>query len=295
MADFRIKDLTGTATIPATDDYTILDGVSNGTRKINLKTQFDNKANDSEVVHNTGNETIAGIKTFSSPPVMSTQSMTSYTDKNFITDAQQALLTNVGTINITQLDTCSTAAATAEKVVTLGVTALTDGLTFLVSMTNANTSATITFNVDSLGAKNVYDKRGTQITGTLFSNAANEKVLLRYNSTLDGFELLTADFWSARMGMPSGSYINLTLGASGATYTAPADGSYFLNKSAANVGEILYPNNDTAGYGRKNFATGAGHFWCDLPVKKGDVINITYTATGTTNVFRFYYNEGSKP
>lgn len=40
-----------------------------------ITASLSTKANDSAVVHNTGNETIAGVKTFSSQPVMPTQSM----------------------------------------------------------------------------------------------------------------------------------------------------------------------------------------------------------------------------
>ena len=213
--------------------------------------------------------------------------------------------------NAIPLGICATAGATAEKVVTLGITALTNGLTFLVSMTNANTSATITFNVDTLGAKNVYDKRGTQITGTLFSNAANEKVLLRYNSTLDGFELIAADFWSSRMAMPSGSYINLTVGASDSTYTAPADG-YFnfkaVGTSATNsciVNLAIKSSAGTTVESAERVVTSGNYgtvfVACELPVKAGDIVIISYarvafTYAGYSNLgLNFVYAEGSKP
>ena len=100
---------------------------------------------------------------------------------------------------------------------------------------------------------------------------------------------------TAEVSFQSNKYIDLTLGASGATYTAPADGYYILNKSATGSNDNIYMVNNSNGYARKYFSAAAGHVWCDIPVKKGDVINIQYTTPGTTNVFRFYYNEGSKP
>lgn len=192
--------------------------------------------------------------------------------------------------NAIPLGICATAGATAEKAVTLGITALTNGLTFLVSMTNANTAATITFNIDSLGAKNIYDKRGTQITGALFSNTANEKVLLRYNSALDGFELLTADFWSARMGMPSASYIDLTPGVSGSTYTAPTDG--YL--SGTSFDGNLRLGNITKGFSANGISvamlTGGNAIIC---ANKNDILDYTYNAT--MSGLTFHYAEGAKP
>ncbi len=49
--------------------------------------------------------------------------------------------------------TCSTAAATAAKVVDCGVAALTSGMKIIVTFTNGITSANSTLNVNSLGAK----------------------------------------------------------------------------------------------------------------------------------------------
>lgn len=46
-------------------EFQALNGVTSA-----IQTQLDGKANDSAVVHNTGNETIAGIKTFSSSPIV---------------------------------------------------------------------------------------------------------------------------------------------------------------------------------------------------------------------------------
>lgn len=99
--------------------------------------------------------------------------------------------------------------------------------------------------------------------------------------------------------MPSGIFENLTLGASGSSYTAPANGYFYLRKvtgrtdhcfcalyytSSPNINVISHCSNGTT----------ADEVMCILPVKKGDVIGVNYTATGATNAFRFVYAQGSE-
>ena len=100
------------------------------------------------------------------------------------------------------------------------------------------------------------------------------------------------------LGMPSNSYDDLTLGASGATYTAPADGYFFLHKSSGTISSayLVGYNADASDYydiaWGPNFA--ADDLSLVIPVKKDDEIIIYYTANGTTKNFRFIYAEGSK-
>lgn len=93
------------------------------------------------------------------------------------------------------------------------------------------------------------------------------------------------------LGMPSNRYIDLTLGASGATYTAPANGWVLVGKMC------------TANQYLGTFANSImkclevwSSSYCSLffPVRKGDVFPISYTASGTTEVFRFIYAEGAE-
>jgi hypothetical protein len=98
-----------------------------------------------------------------------------------------------------------------------------------------------------------------------------------------------ASGWS----MPSSRYINLTLGASGATYTAPANGWFTIAITGATNGRIYINkviNNETI-YGnfyttKYNFGDATG----TLPVKKNDVVMIGYD--GTVKFLRFIYAEG---
>ena len=96
------------------------------------------------------------------------------------------------------------------------------------------------------------------------------------------------------LGMPSNSYDDLIFGADGATYTAPADGYFYLE---------AYQNSTAAGcgLGGSYFATwqqapGANNYLMRsyIPVKKGQVVTGYVYGTIRDVVFRFIYAEGSK-
>ena len=97
-------------------------------------------------------------------------------------------------------------------------------------------------------------------------------------------------------GMPSSRYIDLTLGASGETYTVPANGwVYFARKNINGyVALLTYINND-----KNNIkistgqATTGGVSQCYIPVRKRDEFIATYHG-GEAYYFRFIYAEGSK-
>ena len=85
--------------------------------------------------------------------------------------------------------TCTTAAATAAKVVTLShFNQLTNGITIHVKFTNSNSVATPTLNVNSTGAKPIY-LYGTTAVGTspLVSWMAGSVVTLTYVSDGDAW------------------------------------------------------------------------------------------------------------
>lgn len=96
------------------------------------------------------------------------------------------------------------------------------------------------------------------------------------------------------MSMPSNKYIDLTLGASGATYTAPANGWFYLNGICTSAGSYGYISNTVTGmrYTNQTFTsntTMAGY----LPRKKGDVIICDYS-NFTKQYFRFIYAQGDQ-
>src|SRR5574344_1034744 len=84
-------------------------------------------------------------------------------DKNLV---NKAYVDNENLKNITQIGTCSTASATAEKAVTLSGFVLTAGATIQVTFTNANTATTPTLNVNGMGAKAIYNEAGTAVSAT---------------------------------------------------------------------------------------------------------------------------------
>ena len=104
-----------------------------------------------------------------------------------------------------------------------------------------------------------------------------------------------ADFISHQP-MPSNTYEDLTLGSTGTTYTARANGWFILGKKSSAVGEFI--NIDNGGNTRPSV-----YVWSTLankehkvyvPVKNGDQIYVSYSMTGETTFFRFVYSVGSK-
>ena len=97
-----------------------------------------------------------------------------------------------------------------------------------------------------------------------------------------------ANIKMAHNAMPSNTYINLTLGASGSTYTAPADG-------------YVYFSTTTGGYvnvgveGLPHVTNGSNGQWLhvQVPVAKGQSYNISYSFN-SVQYFRFYYAVGSE-
>lgn len=98
---------------------------------------------------------------------------------------------------------------------------------------------------------------------------------------------------SARAGMPSNRYDDLTVLASGQTYTAPADGYFAFDCLATNsTCSILMVNQDTF------YAVGSGYsnnshmaIASSVPAKKGEKVSLEYRDCNTI-YFRFIYAEG---
>lgn len=91
----------------------------------------------------------------------------------------------------------------------------------------------------------------------------------------------------AHMAMPSDKYIDLTIGAAGTSYTAPADG-YFCFFSTTQSINLWNDQNKMRSY-MAGVAGSAGF----LPVKKGAIV-VLYN-TGNEASFRFIYAVGSEP
>ena len=101
--------------------------------------------------------------------------------------------------------------------------------------------------------------------------------------------LVDANSYISGLGMPSNKYIDLTLGASGSEYTAPANGWYYLSRTSTGASQYIALTSQVA---TNKLSTGSGQLLQDyVPVLKGCTVRVTYSAQ-TTGVFRFYYAEG---
>lgn len=98
----------------------------------------------------------------------------------------------------------------------------------------------------------------------------------------------------AHQAMPSDKYIDFTLGASGATYTAPADGWVDVQTNAStNSQGWVSANIDAKGIscGLDIDRTGIGKVL--VPVSKNDIVKVTFGGT-TLNFVKFIYANGAK-
>lgn len=96
-------------------------------------------------------------------------------------------------------------------------------------------------------------------------------------------------------GMPSGKYIDLTLGASGSTYIAPANGWFYLDVNVEANGYIiisLIDENDNTIFRDGDQRTNKGELIANMPCLKGQVVKIAHAAISQTARFYFVYAEG---
>lgn len=90
--------------------------------------------------------------------------------------------------------------------------------------------------------------------------------------------------------MPSNTYKDITLGASGSRYTAPADGYMIFRRNNITTPIELY--NETTRVSSVSYANNLnGSVF--LPVKKDDIISFYY-GSGSANLSRFVYAVGSE-
>lgn len=89
--------------------------------------------------------------------------------------------------------------------------------------------------------------------------------------------------------IPSDKYEDLTLLASNQPYIAPENGYFYLSK-AGSSGQYISMLNQATGISLFSEKNSSGSPRVLYRVKKGDKIIITYTTTGTTYYFRFYYD-----
>ena len=139
--------------------------------------------------------------------------------------------------------------------------------------------------------KNIIDFNGTQTYWCECISVINSKFTLKtVFHALDYNDKSIISGWS----MPSSRYIDLTLGASGSTYTAPANGYFLVYKQSTAINQYITMSNlGSGGLGFTHFSASSGNMLKSfLPVKNGQKIEITYTLDGAARKFRFIYAEG---
>lgn len=160
----------------------------------------------------------------------------------------------------------------------------------------------------------VGDQKDTTIVNPVELGASYTNTVLKSNvrvletdtasSTKKAYSIMTKspanNEYMAHMAMPSDKYIDLTLGASGSTYTAPANGIYYINKKTGMSSSIVYVimNNTSKGFVETyqlSNAEAADSLRGTIIVNKGDILKVSYNATGETITFRFIYAVGSSP
>ena len=121
----------------------------------------------------------------------------------------------------------------------------------------------------------------------------NFKTLMPYRA----MNLLDTEY-IANMGMPSKSYINLSLGANHTQYTAIADGWFYIDRASLQPFQYVgFCNATDAIAGETVSFSGQAisqHCSCLRPVKKGETVAVIYSGDAYTAYFRFIYAQGAK-
>lgn len=138
-----------------------------------------------------------------------------------------------------------------------------------------------------------YTKRG--VSGGVTVKLSTDETATEYDWKLDTVaEILTVPTLNGSEDLLSDRYDDLELKASGSTYTAPANGWFWIQKLSSSTGQYLTPvikdSNGNIKYTLTSQPTAAGYDAEILaPVSKGDVISIGYSVGGATKSFRFIY------
>lgn len=98
-------------------------------------------------------------------------------------------------------------------------------------------------------------------------------------------------------GFPSSNYEDLELGASGSTYTAPANGWFAIGKTPTATNQRLAMfsrcTNNSVRMATGVFSSASqANLFVYLPVMKNEIVTVMYTVAGGTDHFRFIYAEG---
>ncbi|MCM1339390.1 MAG: hypothetical protein NC191_06940 [Muribaculaceae bacterium] len=123
------------------------------------------------------------------------------------------------------------------------------------------------------------------------ANALQNLELLNVGEVMEALSDKTDMAQAANASMPSSRHINLTLGASGTTYTAPSTGWVVLSSTSNGANQILSLNGLVSTFAQHS-ASGQ-NFSTTIPVLKGSSFTIWYSTPSSATTLRFVYGEGS--
>ncbi|MBR1399951.1 MAG: hypothetical protein IJ564_07265 [Alphaproteobacteria bacterium] len=158
--------------------------------------------------------------------------------------------------------------------------------------TNLTASSNIFF-VPAVGNGILYYYVGDTVQDASLINAGAvlEQLANKADINAGNFSEIGKSYLSG-LSMPSDRYIDLTLGASGSTYTAPANGYVALKKEATAGGQaVLIESSNKISSRSVSTATGQEPS-VTIPVFRGDSFTVTYGAGGATRYFKFIYSKG---
>lgn len=142
----------------------------------------------------------------------------------------------------------------------------------------------------------IYDKNGNEILGGGGStNIRSSDTSITATTSDAGVDLAGNKAVVTGYSFPSNRYVELTLGATGAAYTAPANGWYVLHKTSGAAGEYLILTDSSNKMRSDAWSSGGDQYTAIfLPVRKGEEVNAYYTFSGKTTTFRFVYAFGAE-
>lgn len=116
---------------------------------------------------------------------------------------------------------------------------------------------------------------------------------IKANINADNFSVAGKSVLSG-LGMPSNRYINLTIGASGAAYTAPANGWFSAYCSTGQSSSCYLLNTTNTIHANGSVIDGLTDGRCCIPVKNGDVVSFFYNKINSSAgaFLHFIYAEG---
>lgn len=284
------------------------------TDNLNLASALNAKANDSDVVHKTGNETIAGTKTFTNSitanrgdnqlVLQNTAYASIFGSYYFSVPGQYMQIYNKDGNGNNQIAIfidygARTILKKGSKIKNYSTNTEYEIEDVGNKVTSISSSSTDT---QYPSAKLVYDQLATKqdalVSGTNIKTINSTSLLGSGDVTVASTDLNnlsnTGKIAIAHNAMPSGTYEEVTVGATGTQYQAPADG-YFAVVSGAATGEdwVCIFNTTTMLGSYVQTPIGWDYQKIFIPVKKNDYVQLDYGNVTIRN-FRFIYAVGSE-